>query len=475
MLAVAETLGALVARRTLTSAALRIDLGFDPIGLAARSGSEIDLGEIPDLLAVAERAGLAGRPLLADGRVWHEAGAGEALELAALLATGVAYLRALETGGQPLDAARGKIAVLLAMDADVLLGLAKVRAMRRLWARIEAASGLEPQPLHLHAETSWRMMTQRDPWTNAMRATAATFAAGLGGADAVTVLPMTLPLGFPDEPARRLARNVQRVLIDESNLAMVDDPAAGAGGFEALSDGLCRTAWSLFQEIEAEGGIVAALEAGALGARLADAAEKRRHAVATLAQGIVGTSRFPSLEAPSPGVLDVAPRDAPPLAAGALPRLRDAAAFEALRDRAAAGSNAPNVFLATLGTPAAFGPRATWARNFFAAAGLAAVPATDEQDVAALASSFAASGGSVACLCGTDKAYSADAETLVQALRDKGARRVLLAGRPGGETTDAGIDVFIHEGCDALAILSATLDVALNARASSPGTSDRPS
>ena len=467
-LAAAKTLGALVAGRTLTSAGLRIDLCYDPIGFAARIGNRADLTDIPELLAVADKAGLAGRPLLADGRVWHEAGSGEALELAAVLATGVAYLRALETAGLTLDAAREKIAVLLAVDADVLLGLAKVRAMRRLWARIEAASGLAPEPLRLHAETAWRMMTRRDPWTNVMRATAATFAAGLGGADAVTVLPMTLPLGLPDEPARRLARNVQRVLIDESNLAMVDDPAAGSGGFEALTDGLCRTAWSLFQAIEAEGGIVASLDSGALPARFADAAKQRRGAVASLAHGIVGTSRYPSLTAPIPGVLDVASREAPPAVAdGALPGQRDAVPFEALRDRAEARAEPPEVFLATLGAPAAFGPRATWARNFLAAGGLAAVPATSEQDVAALAAAFAASGSAVACLCGTDKAYAADGPTLVEALRKRGARRVLVAGRSGDGVLD-GIDAFIHDGCNALEVLSATLDVAQTPKRATP-------
>ncbi|MCX8255228.1 MAG: methylmalonyl-CoA mutase family protein, partial [Beijerinckiaceae bacterium] len=270
--AVAAALAALVTRRTLTSAALQIDLGFDPVGVAARAGTPVDLGQLPDVLAAADSAGLAGCPLLVDGRAWHEAGAGEALELAAVLATGVAYLHALESSGLALDLARKKVAVLLAADAEALLGLAKVRAMRRLWARVEAASGLTPRPLRLHAETSWRMMTRRDPWTNVMRATAATFAAGLGGADAVTVLPMPLPLGLPDEPARRLARNVQRVLLDESNLAMVDDPAGGSGSFEALTDALCETAWRLFQEIEAEGGIAASLAAGALQRRLAEAA-----------------------------------------------------------------------------------------------------------------------------------------------------------------------------------------------------------
>ena len=458
-----RALCALVERRTLTSAALQIDLGFDPIALAARSGDTARFDGLPDILALAEQAGLAGRPLMADGRPWHEAGAGEALELAAVLAASVAYLRRLESAGLSLDAARGAVAVLLAVDADVFLGLAKVRAMRRLWARIETACGLEPKPLRLHAETSWRMMTRRDPWTNVMRATAATFAAGLGGADAITVLPFTLALGLPDEPGRRLARNVQRVLIDEANLTMVDDAAAGAGGFETLTETLCERAWALFQEIEAEGGIEASLAAGALQARCAQAAAARAGKVANLTAGLVGTSRFASLQAAAPAVLDVAANPADPARGNALPCLRDAAPFEMLRDRAdaiAARDMRPAVFLATLGSPAAFGPRATWAANFFAAAGVEAETPREERDAGALAESFAASGSRVACLCGTDQAYAGSAAEVTRALRDKGASRLLLAGRKDESWGDIAIDAFVHEGCEALAILEATLDAA---------------
>ena len=458
-----EALAGLVERRTLTSAALDIDLGYDPIGLAARTGGPTDFKALGAILDFSVRAGFAGRPLLADGRPYHEAGAGEATELAAVLATSVAYLRALERAGLPLDQAYAKVAVLLAIDADVYVGLAKTRAMRRLWACVAAACGLEPTPIRLHAETSWRMVTARDPWTNVMRATAATFAAGLAGADVITVLPFTLAIGLPDEPARRLARNVQRVLIDESNLAMVDDPAAGAGGFETLTDGLCETAWALFQDIEREGGIEASLTVGALQARIAAQARARRGEIATLARGIVGTSRFPSLGTPAPGVLDIAPRPLAEPGPDALPCLRDAAPFEALRTRADAFADegaGPVVFLATLGAPAAFGPRATWAANFFAAAGLATAIPVEERDVSALIGAFVESRASVACLCGTDKAYAATAAEAAGALRDKGAQKVLIAGRSDDEAAmrEAGVDAFIHAGCDALVVLSDVLD-----------------
>ena len=460
----ARVLVALVEERRLTSAGLTIDLGYDPIGFSAR-GVPSAKDDLPKILGHAASAGLVGRAMLADGRPYHEAGSSEAQELAAVIATGVAYLRQLEGAGLSLDAARRTIAFLLAVDADMFLGLAKVRALRRLWARIEQASGLAPEPMRLHAETSWRMMTRRDPWVNVMRATVATSAAGLGGADVINVLPFTLPLGLPDDHARRLARNVQRVLLDESNLGKVEDPAAGAGGFDTLTDTLCDEAWTLFQAIEHDGGIEIALTTGSLKEKIAATAHWRENRFATMRDGIIGTSRFPSLGAPAPSVLDVAPR-IEAASADALPSARDAAPYEILRDRAEALPTPPALFLATLGAPASFGPRATYASNFFAAAGIKAIVATGERDIATLVADFESSGARVACLCGSDNAYAANAVDLATSLRAAGASRLLLAGRPGADEAAlkaGGIDAFIHDGCAALDVLDATLQAASQA------------
>ena len=136
-------------------------------------------------------AGFISRTVRVDTRPYHEAGSGEAQELAAALATGVAYMRALEAGGHALDSARDALSFLLVADAGEFLTIAKFRALRRLWARVEEACGLAPKPIDLQAETAWRMTTRRDPWVNLLRTTIATFSAGLGGADSVTVLPFT--------------------------------------------------------------------------------------------------------------------------------------------------------------------------------------------------------------------------------------------------------------------------------------------
>ena len=165
--------------------------------------------------------GFTGTMAVADGRVVHDAGGSEAQELAFVLAASVAYLRALEASGLALEDARNMIGAKLAADANQFMTMAKFRALRKLWARVETACGLIPAPLHVSAETSWRMMTRRDPYVNMLRATIATAAASFGGANAITVLPHTLALGLPDAATRRMARNIQLVLLEESNLARV--------------------------------------------------------------------------------------------------------------------------------------------------------------------------------------------------------------------------------------------------------------
>lgn len=302
----------LAQRRGHDLSALSLDLGLDPVGAMAAMGRmsaawDAVAHRMGDTLADLTGRGFGGRAFLADGRVYHEAGASEAQELAAVLATGLAYLRALESRDHSLDAARSALAFLLVAAADEFLTVAKFRALRRLWARVEQACGLDPKPVRLHAETAWRMTTRRDPWVNMLRTTVATFSAGIGGADAVTVLPFTAALGLPDAFARRVARNTQAILLDESNLWRVADPAAGAGGFEALTDALCEKAWGLFQEIEREGGILESLERSALQERIAAVRAQRERAIATRKEPITGTSEFPNIKEADVAVLSPSP------------------------------------------------------------------------------------------------------------------------------------------------------------------------
>jgi len=409
--------------------------------------------------------GFGGPFALADGRPVHDAGGSEAQEVAFALALAVAYLRALETGGIMLERARAAISFRLSADADQFLTLAKFRALRLLWARVEKACGLGPKPVFIAAETAWRMLTQRDPYVNMLRATMAAFSAGLGGANSVTVLPHTLALGLPDAFARRVARNTQLILLEESNLAKVSDPAAGSGGIEALTQQLCEAAWQLFQEIEKAGGISAALEQNLIQRRVAATRAAREANIARRKDALTGAGEFPNLAEARPAVMDAKPAKPAPqgeakIKFAALSPMRLAVPFELLRDRSdeilkAKGAR-PKVFLANLGTPADFTARATFARSFFETGGIEAVASEGFGDPAALATAFKASGAALACLCSSDKVYAEQAGSAARALQAAKARHIYLAGRAGAREPAlraAGVNDFVFAGSDALGIL----------------------
>jgi methylmalonyl-CoA mutase len=306
---------------------------------------------------------------------------------------------------------------------------------------------------------------------NILRNTIAVAAAGLGGADAITVLPHTAPLGLPDAFARRIARNIQLVLLEESNLARVADPAAGSGALEALTGELCTAAWSLFQEIERAGGAWASLEAGLIQQNVAAVRAERQKAIARRTDILTGTNAYPDLAETVPSVLDVPPWPTPEPASEvqttALPRLRLAEPFERLRDasdrRLAETGARPKILLACLGAQADFTPRAAFAKNFFESGGIEAV--SRKVEAATLGNAFKSAGTPLACLCASDRAYEDAATVAAAALKAAGARCIYLAGRPSAREAEwraAGVQSFIYEGCDLLATLHAAYDILEN-------------
>jgi methylmalonyl-CoA mutase len=459
-----------VKRKGLDPAACDIRFGLDPIGgCAFRGSSSLGFAELASGVASAIRGlsamGFKGPFAAADGRVIHDAGGSEVQELAFVLACGVAYLRAIEGAGVLLEDAQNMIYARLSADADQFLTMAKFRALRLLWARVEEACGLTPKPMFIAAETAWRMLTQRDPYVNMLRATMATFAAGLAGATAITVLPHTMALGLPDAFARRVARNTQLILLEESNLAKVSDPAAGSGGIESLTQELCGTAWALFQEIEQAGGVFAALEQNLIQRKVAATRAMREQDFARRKEVLTGATEFPNLHEAGVTVEDAKPLvPIPDSDAGykfdALPATRLAQPFERLRDASdqilKASGKRPAVFLANLGTAADFTPRATFAKSFFESGGIEAIDSQGSCDPSALAGVYKASGAALACLCSSDKVYAQEAAEAARALQAAGAMHIYLAGRPGeleASLTAAGVTGFIFAGGDALGIL----------------------
>jgi len=460
--AVAREVATLIKNRGIAPSTIDVRFSINPIGGFAAAGRSAQgwqelAPSFAATIAALANDGFRGPFAVADGRVIHNAGGSEAQELAFALASAVAYLRALEQSGAALQAAYDAIYFRLTADADQFLTTAKFRAMRKLWARVATAAGISAKPAIVTAETAWRMLTRRDAYANILRSTIAVAAAGLGDADAITVLPHTATLGLPDAFARRVARNMQLVLLEESNLARVADPAAGSGAFEALAEQLCLAAWTQFQEIERAGGAWPALESGLLQRNVAAVRAARQQALAHGKEILTGTNAYPDIAETPPAVL-ATPRAPSEPAAASLPRLRLAEPFEALRDKSdrilAATGARPKVFLATLGAPAEFTARANFAANFFEAGGIQAVngPPSD----------YRAPQAGIACLCPSGKACEQELASAASAIKRNGARHIYFAGRVAaqeGMLRAAGVQTFIDEGSDALATLNAAYDI----------------
>jgi methylmalonyl-CoA mutase len=460
----------LVRQRGTDPAKTKIRFGLDPLGAqAADGGVPAPWTETAPIFArlvggLADQ-GFSGPFAVADGRPVHAAGGSEAQELAFTLAAAVAYLRALEAGGVPLDKACNMLYFRLAADQEQFLTIAKFRALRKLWARVEQACGLTPKPAFVMAETAWRMLTKRDPYTNILRGTIAALAAGVGGADAVTVLPYTAPLGVPEPHARRVARNTQLILIEEANLHRVAEPAAGSGTIEYLTGALCARAWDLFQQIEAEGGLAQALSSGSVQNAIARTREARRQALAQRKEGLVGTSEFPYLEEEPASVAEPYAKTGA-LSDSALPRIRLAEPFEALRDLSdnylKTHGTRPRLLLANLGRPSDFNARAGFTKSFFESGGIETIENIGFANAAELAAFFKTADAPLACLCSSDKVYAELAEEAAEALQAAGAKHLYLAGKPGEDRErleQAGIGTFVHQGCDSLEVLAGVYEI----------------
>lgn len=495
-----DPLGALAGRGELPGS---LDRAFD---LAA------------DLLAWSRRETPNVRPLLVDVAPYHAAGAGAVEELAAAAASGVELLRRLTAAGHDVDAVAGATLFGFSVGGDVFLEIAKLRAARLVWAKVVKASGGSPgaQRMWLHAGSSSVTRTLRDPWVNLLRGTTESFAAIVGGADSIATAPFNELLGSPGRTSRRLAVNAQHILREEAFLGEVLDPAGGSYYVESLTEELARAAWSLLQEIERRGGMARAL--GWVRERIAATAAARREAAARRQPPIVGVSDYAHLEEelplPAPprppaekpagrppearlaelardldepagdgsataavvaaAIAGVARHDleailwrgSEPARAPALPRFRPAEPFEELRALSGRWRDArgrrPRVFLVELGEPSQHRARAGFAASFFAAGGIEAADSgslpVDGDLPSAAAAAFAASAADLAVLCSADELYPEAVPLLAPVLKARGARAVILAGRPGEHEASyraAGVDGFIYLGVDAVAALRA--------------------
>ncbi|UTW57536.1 methylmalonyl-CoA mutase small subunit [Kordiimonas sp. SCSIO 12603] len=470
--AVSKNFLGLLKKRAYKAEEVKGCLGIDPIGTLAQTGRLLQ--PMDEALATgvevaedyAEYQHVAA--FMADSTPYHMAGATEAQEIGLMLSTAVSYLRSMETAGLELSDAAKNIHFTVAADADVYMTVSKIRAARLLWQQVLEACGVKDTKMNITAAGSARMMTVRDPWVNMLRGTTACFAAAVGGADTICIMPHDALIGMSSGFARRIARNIQIVLQEESNLSKVADPAAGAYAFETITSDLSAKAWAYFQSLEAKGGVTPLLASGDLKEELNTAWEKRRINLSKRKDAVTGVSEFPHIhedtieevEAFAEVMADLKPAvcEADPL-----PNHRLAEDFEALRDRSDAmlqsSGKRAQVFVANLGTPADYTARSTFAKNFFEAGGIEAVQSENIATADDAKTAFEKSGAEFAILCSSDSQYEAMGEAVATALKD--AKHVYLAGKPvnGDALKAAGVESFIFMGCNVLATLQNAYDI----------------
>jgi methylmalonyl-CoA mutase len=457
----AEAAGVFLAaadRRGVPAAELAGCLGADPLGVLARTGIEADLQAAADLAGRCSAQFPGVRAIVVDALPFHEAGGTEAQELGCSLAAGLEYLRAMRTAGLPADAAFGQLEFRYAATADQFTTIAKLRAARRVWARVAEQCGIasEAAGQWQHAVSSWSMLTRRDPWNNILRATLACFAAGVGGADAITVAPFDAAIGQPDQLARRVARNVHALLVDESHVAQVIDPAGGSWYVEDFTERLAARSWAVFQDIERAGGLRAALASGFIASELAASRQARRDALARRREAVTGVSEFP-LVGETLLSRPAAARPAPH--ASGLPRIRWSQWHEELRDRCDAYANAtgtpPTLTLAPLDASRPSAARANSVAALVAPAGIATIT------VGAPGDDAAADPKPVIVVCGSPDATPDEVRTAVDRARARGASTVVVAAGdpaaavPGAAeriTDDMDVLTFSERMLDALGV-----------------------
>ena len=464
----------LLARRGISPAEAATSLGLDPLGRWASAATGDIAADLSETAAIAHRCVSdfpKVRSIVVDATVVHEAGGGDVDELAYAASSGLQYMRALIGAGLSVDDAFNQLEFRFASTPDQFLTIAKLRAARRVWQRIASVSGAsdEAQTQRQHAVSSAAASSRYDVSVNLLRGTVECFGAGVGGADAVTILPHDeLLVTGGSELGRRMCRNTQLVLIEESNLAKVIDMAGGSWYVEQLTDQLANAAWGVMQELERAGGLVGSVQQGLLQARVAATSARRDHAIATRKMPMTGVSEFPNIAdhvAPDVAAAPAAPAaDASTAPFSPLQRHRYADPIEHERRRAdqlAASSARPRVFLAAVGSTASSAARVAFARNLFEAGGIEAIVGDSSDDPIAIRQAFEASGAALVCICASDPVYADHAVAVTAELAAASPARIYVAGRPRGmddELADAGVDEQIAAGGDIVATLRTALD-----------------
>ena len=504
---VASMFAALMQKREIDLNKVSGSFGGDPIGMLASLGflqGNVDehLKKISELAAwnIQNMPGISAFNV--DTTAYHGAGVTETEDLAIAMSTAVNYLRVMVSNGLSVNEAFKQISFTISVGMDVFQGIAKLRAARLLWSRISEVCGVEDNigSMVLNAMTASRTLSKRDVAVNMLRSTSACFAAGLGGANSVTLFPHTNLLGVESKTARRITRNTQNILLNESSLGRVVDPGGGSHYVEYLTKELAERSWQTFQGLETKGGILQELLSG----RIQEIAEKswksRKINLDNRNEPLTGVSSFPNLDevvdAPSNvekpkidcklnpfvandvsllghdfvSLIKTASEGGTPqklsevfsktkTVCDPLKKHRLGEAYERLRDQSdrwleLKGSR-PLALIICLGTQSDYTPRVNFSKNYLAAGGIESRELNT--DPLKLKEAIDELNGYLTVICSSDKVYSESLEATVKALKSCGAGMIVLASNPGAKEKilrDLGVDLFIHTKDNMLETLS---------------------
>lgn len=450
-----------------------------------------------DAITYVDQRSLPSTVISVCGECYHNAGANTVQELACMLASAVEYLHRLTEKGVTPDAVARRIRFHFPVGMSFFMEIAKLRAARLLWSQVTDMFGVkddESRKMHAHVRTSWWHQTKYDPYVNMLRATVESMAGVIGGAEAMYTAPFDEVAGTPGVFSKRIARNLQIILREESQLGQVTDPAAGSYYIETLTSEVAQKAWALFQEIESRGGYLAALESGFIQDMIEKTAEEKRKNISSRRDVIVGSNQYPNLtekplDSTAPDAAQVSAAIDASLQAHRANRTSDAAVlsqslqevlrsgtgnliaamaavlqegltvaevndvlrnggsdapqvrplksfraaedFEGLRDAVAASDRKPRVFLATYGPGAWRHARATFSSGFFGTAGLDVMNNPGFDTPEAAAEAALAAGADILVACSDDESYSDMMPRVIDTLRGAGSNMiVVVAGYP---------------------------------------------
>ena len=507
VIVIASMFAALMQKRGIDSSKISGSYGGDPIGMLAslgvlQGGIDEHLKKTSELAAWNTQNMPGMSAFNVDTTPYHGAGVTETEDLAIAMSTAVKYLRAMVSNGLNIDEAFSQISFTTSVGMDVFQGMAKLRAARFLWSRITEVCGGQKSngSMVLNAITANRSLSKRDIAVNMLRSASACFAAGTGGANSVTLFPHTYLWGIENKTARRIIRNTQNILINESSLGRVVDPGGGSHYVEYLTKEFSERSWQMFQDLESRGGILEELLSGRI-QKIAEKSWRRRNInLDNRNEPLTGVSSFPDLNevfdtqgdekktkidcrlnSDSTKNISLLADDFVSLiqAAGEgvsaqklfevysktkticdpLERHRLGEAYESLRDRSdrwlqLKGSR-PLALITCLGTQSDYTARANFSKNYLAAGGIEAQELN--VDHLKIKEVINRSNANLIVICSSDKVYSEILETTVEVLKSCEPGMIVLAGDPGAKEKilrELGVDLFIHSKDNMLEALS---------------------